>query len=82
MPSEKTQVIDYEGSVSGQIGDILWYDGSDWIRLSPGIEGQILTVTDIGGSDLIPRWQDLPSAINHVLFEGVQVTYNAENVTV
>jgi len=61
MPSEKTLVTTYEGPVSGQIGDILWYDGSDWVRLSPGTEGQILTVVDLGGSDLVPRWQDLPT---------------------
>ena len=61
MPSEKTLVVDYEGPGTGQIGDILWYDGSDWVRLSPGTEGQVLTVFDAGGGDLIPVWQDVPT---------------------
>jgi len=64
MVSEKTKVINYEGSDCAQVGDTLWYDGDNWIRLSPGSEGQILTVTDLGGSDLVPRWQNPPAGIS------------------
>ena len=82
MPSEKTQVASYEGPEIAQDGDALWYDGSDWIRLPIGTEGQILTVTDIGGSDIVPRWRDFPTQTTYVLFEGDQVTYEAESVVV
>jgi len=64
MVSEKTKVINYEGSNFTQVGDTLWYDGYNWIRLSPGSEGQILTVTNLGGSDLVPRWQNPPAGIS------------------
>jgi len=60
MASEKTEVGDYDGPDAGLIGDLLYYDGKDWIRLHPGNEGQILTVVDIGGGILEPRWQNPP----------------------
>jgi len=63
MPSEKTEVVIYEGTAAAQIGDILWYDGDDWVRLSAGTEGQILTVVDLNFLDYVPQWQDAPAGI-------------------
>ena len=64
MASEKSEVTVFEGTGPAQHGDILWYDGDNWVRLSPGTPGQILTVTDLGGSDLVPRWQDPPPGVS------------------
>jgi hypothetical protein len=61
MPSEKSEIANFEGTEPARIGDILWYDGANWIRLPPGTDGQILTVVDLGGGDLVPQWQNVPT---------------------
>ena len=56
MPSEKSKIIIYDGPDSDIFGDIIYYDGLDWIRLGPGTNGEILTVVDVGAGELEPRW--------------------------
>ena len=39
-------------------GDLLYADANGQLRRLPiGTEGQVLTVVDIGGGVLVPRWQ-------------------------
>ncbi len=37
-------------------GDILYFNGTSWIRLAIGTVGQVLTVVNIGAGILEPRW--------------------------
>lgn len=50
-------------TISGQQhGSILYYNGSNWIQLSPGPDGYFLTAHDVGGN---PDWTD-PSTLQGV----------------
>jgi len=37
----------------GQIGDIAYFSGTNWIRLSPGVSGEFLST---GGTNAVPSW--------------------------
>ena len=56
MPSEKNRISIWEGPGASSIGDIIYFNGSDWIRLHPGNEGDLLTVVDVDAGALEPRW--------------------------
>jgi len=56
MPSEKSRISIWDGPDAGVIGDIIYYNGTDWVRLHPGNEGEFLTVVDVDGGNLEPRW--------------------------
>jgi len=58
MSSEKEKVISFYREGGPAIGDILYWDGTDWVSLPAGTSGQILAV----GSSGIPEWQDPPVA--------------------
>ena len=56
-PSDRTHIQDWWNPMTG-LGDIV-YGGEDGQprRLPIGPEGWVLTVVDIGGGVLVPRWQ-------------------------
>ena len=56
MASEKSEVVDFCREGGPQLGDIVYWDGTDWICLPSGTEGQILGI----GSGGTPEWQDAP----------------------
>lgn len=64
---------------TGDEGDIVYFDGSDWVVLPIGSLGQILTVTDVGGGALQPRWNN---PIESVVVDGDYVTVGGEYVVV
>ena len=45
-------------AISPSQGDIIYFDGSDWVRLGAGTSGQFLRTQGAGAN---PNWQSLPS---------------------
>lgn len=39
-------------------GDIMYYNGTDWVRLGAGLSGRVLTTAGVGAN---PAWADLPA---------------------
>jgi len=56
MASEKKEVVDFCREGGPQLGDILYWDGNEWVCLPSGIEGQILGASVSG----FPEWIDAP----------------------
>ena len=57
MAWKKLAFADEVISVSGTLeqGDILYYNGTEWVKLAPGTAGQLLAT---GGSGANPSWVD------------------------
>jgi hypothetical protein len=53
MPSTKNEVTDFCREGGPQIGDILFWDGTEWVCLPAGEDGQILVVSATSE----PEWQ-------------------------
>lgn len=60
-PNPEVNDLTIAGEVSGSV---LYFDGVNWVELSPGVAGQVLTLT--GG--LIPSWAAVSSADKTVYF--------------
>jgi len=56
MSSEKNEVVDFYRDGGPQLGDIIYWDGKEWICLPSGVDGQILAIGTTG----LPEWQDAP----------------------
>jgi len=54
MASRKTKVVEFEGIDLGAIGDIQYWDGANWVRLSPSDDGKRLVTHGTSGS---PTWE-------------------------
>lgn len=65
----------------GTEGDILYFDGSDWLELPIGDVGQVLRVTQITPGHLQPRWSDV-IAHNNVVVGLDTVVVGGDPVTV
>jgi len=51
-------------TITGQVhGSILYFNGTNWVHLSPGTSGQILSTTGLGSN---PQWISIPDATNSV----------------
>ena len=57
MASEKNEVVDFCREGGPEVGDVVFWDGTEWICLPAGVEGQILIV----GLSGTPEWQDPPA---------------------
>ena len=56
MAEERNEVVEFCQPGGPQVGDIAYFDGTEWICLPAGVDGQILVM----GSGGIPEWQNTP----------------------
>jgi len=55
MAMVKRSVVEYLGPIPLVAGDIKYWDGSNWISLPPGNDGERLVTHGIGAP---PSWED------------------------
>lgn len=62
-------------------GDIMYYNGTDWVRLAAGTSGKILQTNGAGAN---PTWVDPPSggATNNVIFKEANYTIQTTDGTI
>ena len=68
-------------SISGLAqGDILYYNGTDWVRLGAGTNGQFLKTQGTGAN---PNWGDVTSAIRKIsMFNDATYNVSTPNASV
>jgi hypothetical protein len=55
MSEEKLKVAEYNGPETRQTGDVKYWDGENWVILSPGTQTQALTSHEAGSE---PTWEN------------------------